>query len=83
LNTKGNLGNFDLKSFESIFIGYSNTSKAYRVFNRLTLTIEEYMHIKFKESNSLVKNVAEIDFLGEDFEKISMKDSTAQEEEDK
>jgi len=45
LSTKGNLGKFDPKSFKAIFVGYSNTSKAYRVFNRLTLTIEESMNV--------------------------------------
>ena len=53
--------------------------KAQRVFNRSTLTIEESMHIKFKESNALVKNVIEIDCLGEDMEKITLKDSPLQE----
>jgi len=83
LNTKGNLGKFDPKSFEAIFVGYSNTCKAYKVFNRSTLTIEEFIHVKFEESNSLVKNIVEIDSLGENFEKISMKDSPAQDEEEK
>jgi len=32
-NTKGNLGKFEAKSYEAIFVGYSNTSKTYRVFN--------------------------------------------------
>ena len=41
LNTKDNLGKFDAKSYEAIFVGYSNTSKAYRVFNKSSLTIEE------------------------------------------
>ena len=68
---------------KSIFIGYSNTSKAYKVFNKSTLTIEKSMHVKFEESNSLVKNVVEIDFLSENFENIFMKDSPAQEEDDK
>jgi len=46
------------------------------------LTIEESIHIKFAESNSLVKNAIKIDYFGEDFEKIFMKDSMAQEEDD-
>ena len=41
------------------------------------------MHVKFKESNSLVKNVVEIDFLREHPEKISLKNSPAQDDEDK
>ena len=85
LNTKNNLGKFDAKSYEAIFVGYSNISKAYRVFNRLILTIKESMHVKFKESNSLMKNVVEyeIDFLGGDMDKMSMKDSPEQEEKPK
>ena len=40
------------------------------------------MHVKFEESNNLVKNVVdcEIYSLGEDIEKMSMKDSLMQEE---
>jgi len=60
LNTKDNLGKFDAKAFEAIFVGYF-TSKAYRVFSKSSLTIEESMHVKFEESNVFVKNVIEID----------------------
>jgi len=80
LSTKNNLGKFDVKSYEAIFVGYSNTSKAYRVFNRSSLTIEESIHVKFEESNTFVKNVVEIDSLGEDMEKITLKDSPIEEE---
>jgi len=60
-----------------LFCRLFNTSKAYRYFNRPTLTIKESMHVKFEESNSLVKNIVayKIDFLGEYMEKMSMKDS--------
>ena len=34
LNTKDNLGKFDSKSDAGIFLGYSNSSKAYRVYNK-------------------------------------------------
>ena len=50
---KGNLGKFGSKSFEAIFVRYSNTRKFYRLFNRSTLTIKESMHVKFEESNLL------------------------------
>jgi len=33
------------------------------------------MQIKFEGSNSLVKNIVEIDSLGEDMEEVSLKDS--------
>ena len=36
-----------------IFLGYSSISKAYRVFNKRTLVIEESMHVIFDESCNL------------------------------
>ncbi|KAH9651322.1 Integrase catalytic domain-containing protein [Citrus sinensis] len=51
LNTKDNLGKFDPKSDVGIFLGYSNSSKAYRVYNKRTLVVEESMHVTFNESN--------------------------------
>ena len=53
LNNKDNLGKFDSKSDKAIFLGYSTTSKAYRVFNLRTRTLEESMHIKFDEFEEL------------------------------
>ena len=52
LNTKDNLGKFDSKSDISIFLGYSTTSKVYRVFNKRTLVVEESMHVSFDETYS-------------------------------
>ncbi|KAH9697097.1 hypothetical protein KPL71_023471 [Citrus sinensis] len=46
-----NLGKFDPKSDVGIFLGYSNSSKAYRVYNKRTLVVEESMHVTFDESN--------------------------------
>ena len=34
LNDRKNLGKFDTKGDEDIFLGYSTTSQAYRVFNK-------------------------------------------------
>ena len=44
------------------------------------MTIEESIYVKFEESNAFVKNVTEIDFLGENMEKISLKDSPMQDD---
>ena len=44
------------------------------------MTIEEFIHAKFEESNAFVKNVVEIDSLGKDMEKISLKDSPMQDD---
>ncbi|KAH9657240.1 Integrase catalytic domain-containing protein [Citrus sinensis] len=51
LNTKDNLGKFDPKSDVGIFLGYSNSSKAYRVYNKRTLVVEKSMHVTFDETN--------------------------------
>ena len=50
-NGKDNISKFDAKSDEGIFLGYSTSSKAYRVFNRRTLLVEESIHVVFDESN--------------------------------
>ena len=44
-NGKDNLGKFDAKSDEGIFLGYSLASKAFRVINKRTLVVEESIHI--------------------------------------
>ena len=51
LNTKENLGKFDSKADEGIFLSYSTSSKSYRVFNKKILVIEESIHMTFDESN--------------------------------
>ena len=38
------------------------------------------MHVKCEESNIFIKNVVEIDSLGEDIEKVTLKDSSIQED---
>ena len=50
LNTKEHLSKFDLKSNERIFMGYSTNSKAYRVFNKKSLVVEESMNVTFDET---------------------------------
>jgi hypothetical protein len=40
-----NLGKFDPKSDEGIFLGYSSTSRAYRVFNKRTETVMESINV--------------------------------------
>ena len=39
-NDKNNLEKFDSKADEAIFLGYSTTSKALRVFNKWILIVE-------------------------------------------
>ena len=48
-NEKDNLEKFDAKSDEAILLGYSSNSKAYRVFKKRTLIVEEPIHKTFNE----------------------------------
>ena len=48
-NGKSNIGKFDSRSDEGIFLGYSDRSKAYRVFNKRTLVVEESVHVRCVE----------------------------------
>jgi len=49
LNNKLYLKIFDAKAQRGIFLGYSERSKAYRVYNSKTLCVEESMHVKFDD----------------------------------
>ena len=51
LNDKYHLKKFDPKSCEGIFLGYASNSKAFRVFNKTTLKVEESIHVIFYEAN--------------------------------
>ncbi|KAH9801696.1 hypothetical protein KPL71_001121 [Citrus sinensis] len=71
-----NLGKFDPKSDMGIFLRYSNSSKAYRVYNKRTLVVEESMHVTFDESNpSSTEKVVVDNDVDEDLQKESSKDN--------
>ncbi|GJR00674.1 putative ribonuclease H-like domain-containing protein [Tanacetum coccineum] len=54
LNTLDHLGKFDGKSDDGFFVGYSLTSKAFRVYNIRTRKVEENLHIRFLEDKLIV-----------------------------
>ncbi|GKB73800.1 retrovirus-related pol polyprotein from transposon TNT 1-94 [Tanacetum coccineum] len=54
LNTLDHLGKFDRKSDDGFFVGYSLTSKAFRVYNIRTRKVEENLHIRFLENKPIV-----------------------------
>ncbi|GKF10699.1 putative ribonuclease H-like domain-containing protein [Tanacetum coccineum] len=57
LNTLDHLGKFDGKADEGFFVGYSVTSKAFRVFNTRTRIVEESLRITFlKNKTNVVGN---------------------------
>ncbi|KAL6337946.1 hypothetical protein AAG906_005411 [Vitis piasezkii] len=83
LNTKDNLGKFDAKSDVGIFLGYSTSSKAFRVFNKRTMVVEESIHVIFYESNhSLQERESFDDDLGLETSmgKLQIEDKRQQEE---
>ncbi|GKA53831.1 retrovirus-related pol polyprotein from transposon TNT 1-94 [Tanacetum coccineum] len=49
-NTKDYLSKFDPKSYEGIFLGYSQNSKAYIILNKHTRKIEELLNVTFDET---------------------------------
>jgi len=49
-NANDRTGKFGEKSDEGIFLGYSTTIKAYRVFNKRTYSVEESTNVKFQDS---------------------------------
>ena len=60
-NEKKNLGKFDARSDEGIFLGYSISSKAHRVFNKNSRAVEESIHVVFDESIGKPKDIDEED----------------------
>nr|GFA05660.1 hypothetical protein [Tanacetum cinerariifolium] len=58
LNTLDNLGKFEAKGDKGYFIGYSMSSKAFRVFNKRTRRVEENLHVEFLENKAIEKGVS-------------------------
>ncbi|GJZ58642.1 ribonuclease H-like domain-containing protein [Tanacetum coccineum] len=68
LKTLDSLGKFDGKSDEGYLLGYSTTSKAFRVYNKRTKRVEENLHIDFLEDKPNVAGtgpdcIFDLDFL--------------------
>ena len=57
LNGRENLGKFDAKSDEGIFLGYSTTSRAYRVFNKRTKVVMESINVEIDDAITKVEMV--------------------------
>nr|GEW43552.1 retrovirus-related Pol polyprotein from transposon TNT 1-94 [Tanacetum cinerariifolium] len=55
LNTLDNLGKFEEKKDEGYFIGYSMSSKAFRVFNKRTKRVKENLRVEFLENKAIEK----------------------------
>ncbi|GJU94179.1 putative ribonuclease H-like domain-containing protein [Tanacetum coccineum] len=55
LNTLDHLGKFDAKGDEGYLVGYSLSSKAFKVFNKRTKKVEENLHVDFLENKPIEK----------------------------
>ena len=82
-NGKDNLSKFDAKSDEGIFLGYSSSSKAYRVFNKRTLVVEESIYVVFDQTNDKSSRKEDFtdDYAGiieKKVKKLTLKDSSTQ-----
>ncbi|GJR15782.1 retrovirus-related pol polyprotein from transposon TNT 1-94 [Tanacetum coccineum] len=61
LNTKDYLTKFDPKSYEGVFLGYSQNSKAYIILNKHTRKIEESLNVTFDETPPPSKTLPLVD----------------------
>ncbi|XP_031121052.1 uncharacterized protein LOC116024300 [Ipomoea triloba] len=59
VNDKMHLRTFDECADEGIFLGYSTTSKAFRILNKRTMVVEESIHVVFDEKD-IAKNVTQV-----------------------
>ncbi|GJT14785.1 putative ribonuclease H-like domain-containing protein [Tanacetum coccineum] len=62
------IGKFNRKSDKGYFLGYSTSSKAFRVYNKRTKRVEENLHINFLEDQPNVAGIGpnwvfDLDFL--------------------
>lgn len=74
---------FDPKSDERNFLGYSTSSKAYRIYNKITLVVEESIHVIFDESNSLSSSDIDDEIVNveENLDKTDINNALASQEE--
>lgn len=68
LNTKDNLGKFDSQCDNGTLFAYSETSKAYKVYNSRTSVVKEAIHVRFNDTKPDTKTSK----LGESFVDISL-----------
>lgn len=63
-NWKDNLGKFDAKSNEVLFLGYSTSRKTFQILNKHILTIIESIHISLNENNPNFVEIKVFDCAG-------------------
>lgn len=63
LDESQKLAKFDLKAIEGIFVGYSDTTKAFRVYIPQHRIVIESVHVKFNENANKLTEKSK-DFIG-------------------
>nr|GEZ42771.1 putative ribonuclease H-like domain-containing protein [Tanacetum cinerariifolium] len=63
---ENHLGKFDAKGDEGYFVGYSLSSKAFRVFNKRSKKVEENLHVDFLENKLIEKGAGTKDVASQD-----------------
>ena len=80
-NGKHPIGKMDVNNDEAFFMGYALNSKAYRIFNKTSLIVEESIHVVFDETNvASRKGVITIDDV--DIEDQVVEESNEKKQED-
>ena len=62
LKDKENVGKFDTQSYEGIFLGYSFTSKAYKVLNKRTRKVMKTVNVVIDEASTF-ESLKDVDQL--------------------
>ncbi|GJY59280.1 retrovirus-related pol polyprotein from transposon TNT 1-94 [Tanacetum coccineum] len=74
-NDRGDLGKMKPKADIGVFIGYSETSTGFRIYNRLTKMIMETIHVKFDELTTMA---SEHDCLEPELQRFNNHNSSAE-----
>ena len=80
-NGKHLIGKMDAKSDKAIFMRYALNSKAYRVFNKTSLIVEESIHVVFDETNVALRKYIIVDDEA-DFEDQNIEEPKEKKQED-
>ena len=78
--SKDKLGNFNAKSDEGVFLGYSTPNKACRVFKKKNLVVKELVHVNFDEIKSLPRNIIsdDVDDMEQTMDKLDINQDTSE-----
>nr|GFC14533.1 retrovirus-related Pol polyprotein from transposon TNT 1-94 [Tanacetum cinerariifolium] len=66
-NDRDDLGKMKSKADISIFIGYSKTSRGFRIYNHRTKKIMETIHVKFDELTAMASEHNSLELISQCF----------------